>query len=389
MVASSSRRAGGLFNSVKSLAKALVDSDVDVSVFSAIDSFSKIDSSTWDQINVVTKRVIGPHFWGWQPELRNSLNRFKPQVIHANGLWMYFFFAAYRVATAKCVPFVVSPRGMLDHWALSNSGWKKRLILKLYARKALETAACIHVLNDAELKNIRRLNIKTPVAIIPNGSDFAGFDMLPERKPIWRVEHNIDGNILLFLGRLHPKKGLDRLIPAFDKFVNMTDGNRWNLVIAGEADKAYKNWIPAILKTISPIGRSSIFCIGGCYGPEKINTLRSANGFILPSVSEGMPMAVLEAWACKVPVLMTPECNIDEAFENSAALKIGHTEADILAGLIAFASLSTLDRIRMGRSGRDLVESHHRWDVIAQSMRDVYGWVSGECSRPSCVRVVD
>jgi poly(glycerol-phosphate) alpha-glucosyltransferase len=123
------------------------------------------------------------------------------------------------------------------------------------------------------------------------------------------------------------------------------------------------------------------------YDTAKDAALRAAKAFILPSFSEGLPMAVLEAWAYGLPVIMTRECNIPDGFEAGAALDVRADVESITEGLKSFVALSGGARERMGRNGLELVKSRYSWPKIAARMIDVYKWVLGQSDKPDCVRL--
>ena len=132
---------------------------------------------------------------------------------------------------------------------------------------------------------------------------------------------------------------------------------------------------------------------GPAFGEEKDALFRSSDAFILPSLSEGLPMAVLEAWAYGLPVLMTPECNLPEGFAAAAAIKIAvpgkaetlKGETSIANGLMMLLKMSDAERAGMGARGRRLVEEQFTWPKIAAQMKEVYEWVLGGVNKPGCV----
>ncbi|PYK25405.1 MAG: glycosyl transferase family 1, partial [Verrucomicrobia bacterium] len=130
----------------------------------------------------------------------------------------------------------------------------------------------------------------------------------------------------------------------------------------------------------------SVVFLGSRFGAEKSECYRTCDAFILPSLSEGLPMTVLEAWAYAKPVLMTPECNLPEGFLANAALRIGPSAEEIAAGLKQLVEMSTDDRAAMGARGRDLVTRDFSWPRIGEQMRAVYDWVLGG-EMPNTVRL--
>ena len=126
---------------------------------------------------------------------------------------------------------------------------------------------------------------------------------------------------------------------------------------------------------------------GPAFGDEKKELLNSADAFILPSLSEGLPMSVLEAWAYGLPVVMTPECNLPEGFDAGAAVRITTGLEGVAGGLDELFSMSDSDLRSMGARGRELVRGRFTWQTVATQMREVYEWTLGAGAAPSCVRI--
>jgi poly(glycerol-phosphate) alpha-glucosyltransferase len=131
--------------------------------------------------------------------------------------------------------------------------------------------------------------------------------------------------------------------------------------------------------------QSSVFFLGPAFGQEKEDLLRSADAFILPSFSEGLPMSVLEAWSYRLPVVMTPECNLPEGFAADAAIRIETSVESIAEGLGTLFSMNDADLMTMGAKGRGLVEERFTWKSVASQMREVYDWMLGGGVAPSSV----
>ncbi len=205
---------------------------------------------------------------------------------------------------------------MLDPWALRNSGWKKRLAAKLFEKANIEGAACLHALNAAEAKAIRDYGFTGPVCVIPNG-----IEAPPAEEPVpaapWWAKANPGVKTLLYLGRLHPKKSLPNLLSAWSRLDAETRKN-WRLVIAGWDEHGHQMGLRRVSSGYHI--HDSVTFPGPLFGKDKKDAFWYCDGFVLPSVSEGQPMVVLEAWACGKPVLMTPQCNLPEGFEAGAAV---------------------------------------------------------------------
>jgi glycosyltransferase involved in cell wall biosynthesis len=275
---------------------------------------------------------------------------------------------------------VTSPHGMLDTWALANSGWKKRLATLLYERSCLSAAACIHALSEAEADSIRAFGLRKPVCVIPNGVDPIA---APGSPPPWKDSVPAGAKVLLYLGRMHPKKGLDLLLEGWGRASNDLKTGEWHLVIAGWDQNAYLSKLVQAARGLP--NRDTVHFLPPLYGAEKAAALTGAEAFVLASRSEGLPMAALEAWAAARPVLMTPQCNLPEGFAAGAAVAIEPHAISVAAGLRQLCSMGDQQRDEMGRRGLQLVERRFTWGRSAASLIGVYRWLLRDGPVPSCV----
>jgi poly(glycerol-phosphate) alpha-glucosyltransferase len=279
----------------------------------------------------------------------------------------------------KELPLVIAPHGMLDPWALAQSRWKKRLVWHLWERRALEGAGCLQALTVAEADAIRACGLSTPVAVIPNGvslPDPAG--PLPE--PPWKNEVAAGEQVLLFLGRFHPKKGLSPLLQAWRTVVTEARVHGWWLALVGFGDEG------ALAARVSSEGIGRCLVLGPCFGDHKAACLRQASAFVLPSYSEGMPMAALEAMSWGLPCLLSPACHLPEAFRSGAAFAITVDLDGIALGLRSLFSASATSLSVMGERGRELVEQRFSWTRVATMTGELYQWIGGEGPLPVFVQ---
>jgi glycosyltransferase involved in cell wall biosynthesis len=376
LVSSVSREAGGLFQSVRGLAKAVASTNADVRVFGIRDEHSAVDLQEWDPLSVQTFR---PRLraWGYSNQLVPAMLDADLDILSVHGLWKYSSLGSQRWHQRTGRPYVVHPHGMLEPWALRNARWKKRMAAALYENQHLRGAACLRALSDAEAASIRAYGLRNPICVIPNGTD------LPDLSESHARTQSQNRKTLLYLGRLHPKKNLANLIRAWNEISNSQPGGseRWVLAIAGWDQGGYES---ELKRTAS---RASVVFLGPRFGGEKRECYRTCDAFILPSLSEGLPMTVLEAWSYAKPVLMTPECNLPEGFASEAALRIGTRLEEISDGLGRLIQMSDDDRIAMGVRGRDLVKKNFSWPRIGEQMRAVYEWVLDGGLAPETIRL--
>ena len=379
-----SRAAGRLFFSVRRLAQELLlRHDLRCSVFGPRDSFAEQDLKHWAPLRPVTYPVRGPMALGYSADLGHHLDRFRPEIIHSHGIWMYYSLASSRWSRRAHVPHIVSPRGMLDPWALAHKTWKKRLAGCLYENRSLRAATCLHALNQSEYESIRRYGLKSPVCVIPNGIDVPTHDAEVHRGWGTLGFPQLEGRkVLLYLGRLHPKKGLPALLHAWAETKRRTRED-WTLAIAGWDQGNHERQLAGLITDLAI--NDTVLLIGPQFDKSKDACFRQADGFILPSVSEGLPMVVLEAWSYGLPVIMTPECNLPGGFQANAAVRIETRKESIRCGLERFFLLSERERQRMGNNGLEVVKQRYSWASAAKQMRSVYEWAIGGGSTPDCV----
>jgi poly(glycerol-phosphate) alpha-glucosyltransferase len=207
--------------------------------------------------------------------------------------------------------------------------------------------------------------------------------------------------VLLYLGRIHPKKGLVNLLRAWKQTLNAQPSilNSWVLALAGWDQGGHEDELKRLAAELGVAWQdarelpaateqkegSSVLFLGPQFNEAKAACYRSCDAFILPSYSEGLPMAVLEAWAYGRPVLMTPECNLPEGFAAGAAIRIETSVPGIAQGLEQLARSPSADLRVLGDNGRRLVAIRFSWPKIALEMKAVYQWALGGGPKPDCI----
>ncbi len=387
LTASASRSAGGVFESVRGLAHAMYrPPEMDLQVLAVEDEHTGEDLPLWSPVPVSPWPPRGPRAFGFSSGLTSALSKNQADLLHLHGLWMYPSVVTQRWHARTHRPCVVSPHGMLDPWALANSRWKKRLAAVLYEKRLLQGTNCLHALCGAELAAIRSFELTNPVCVIPNGVEI---HTGPRREPpAWRQSLPAEAHILLYLGRLHPKKGLANLISGFAAVARRGGGKTmpWHLAIAGWDQNGHRAELEQAAARHGV--RERLHFIGPQFGSAKEATLQTVDAFILPSLSEGLPMAVLEAWVHSLPVLMTPQCNLPEGFAAHAALRIEPDAESIAAVLQTLFAMPPSQRAAIGERGHRLVAEEFAWEVVARKMEGVYRWLLGSAPRPAYVDVV-
>jgi len=332
----------------------------------------------------------------WSPShsawLRDSSLRrsFETQVraadgLHIHGLWEISTSVAARTARRLGVPYILSAHGMLEPWALRAKRLKKLVYASLLERANISGASCLHALTHAEAGHYLRFGARSPIAIIPNAvevptySDPAAFlDAFPA----------LSGRrIVLFLGRIHPKKGLDLLLEAWAE-LSSTHPDA-HLVLAGpdcEGTQAKLEETIAVRRL-----ESSVTFTGMLGGTMKWSALAAAEAFVLPSHSEGLSVGVLEAMGMGLPVLVTEPCNMPEVLEHRAGWQVPVEIQSITAALQQLLANSPQANREIGSRGANLIASRFCWPVVARQFAALYDWVldgTPMASAPSSIQLV-
>ncbi len=382
-----SRKAGGLFEICKRLAQTTCR-EKEIVVLGMEDEFTKTDVIQWAPLRPTVFPPVFARSFGYALGYSQYLAEVCPDIAHVHGLWTYPSFAGYRWHRRTKRPLIYTAHGMLAPWALRNSAWRKRLVRALWEDAAHRSAACFHVNSEAEHLTLRRHGLRIPICIIPNGIDLPAGQSSEVSSLVSDLASVARGrNLLLYLGRLHPKKNLLNLIRAWKEALNSHPSilNSWMLAIAGWDQGGHEAQLRQLTTDLRLL--TSVIFLGPRFGADRDACYRACDAFVLPSLSEGLPMTVLEAWAYAKPVLMTSECNLPEGFVAGAALQTGTTSKQIAARLKQLIEMSDDDRKAMGARGRALVAETFSWPRIGEQMRWVYEWVLGGGTAPETIRL--
>lgn len=290
--------------------------------------------------------------------------------VHIHGLWEASTAVAAHAARRLHKPYVVSAHGMLEPWALANKRWKKRLYSALVERANLDNAACLHALTSAEAQDYRRFGSKKPIALIPNGVDAPRF--ISPALFLNRFQQLAGKHILLFLGRIHFKKGLDILVESWAALQkHFPDAV---LVLAGPDSENSRTTVETLISERGITDR--ILFVGMLDEDLKWSALAAAHCFVLPSYSEGLSVAVLEALSVGVPVIITKQCHLPEVSAHGAGWQIEATQASLEQALRESLEMSSTERNKIGSCGIRLARQRFSWPVVALQMAELYRWIS-------------
>lgn len=292
-------------------------------------------------------------------------------IVHLHGVWESIIRLAAKSARQLNIPYVVAPHGMLDPWSLSQKALKKKIALAMGYRTLLNHAAFLHVLNADERTLLAPLGLRPRQEVIPNGIFLDEIDGTPLTSSTPSTDLNASAASanpsVLFLSRLHYKKGLDYLADAFARLHAQQPD--WRLVVAGP-DGGERTAFEQRIGSLNLNG--SVRVVGPVYGGDKFALLRSAALFCLPSRQEGFSVAILEAMACRLPVVVSENCHFPEITAAGAGRVVPLQTDAIAAALIDVATASPEQRRQMGEAGRRLVEQRFTWEKVAARSIEAY-----------------
>lgn len=336
---------GGPAYSVPRLARAIAETGADVALWAPDGS-----ALTLSMPERALRRLAG--------SITEALRRFgRPDVIHDSGLWLAHNHAIATFAARNDVPLVISTRGMLDPWALDHKRLKKAIAWHLYQKRNLNLADMLHVTSAEEKENVTRLGLRPPVRQIPNGID------LPD------CSDSLLGGELrraVFLGRLHPVKGLPMLL---DAWATLRPAG-WELVVAGPDENGYRATLDVQVRSLGLDG--AVRFTGAVMGGNKEELMRGASLFILPSHSESFGMVVAEACSFGIPVLTTTAVPWPQLERHECGWRAAPTVTALTESLQTAITLPDVKLREMGERARQLVEAEFSWTAIAQQFLDLY-----------------
>jgi glycosyltransferase involved in cell wall biosynthesis len=327
----------------------------------------------------IETRLLSPVFAGltWSPLFHDCLLRWTSTtrgnvVIHDHGVWLPTNWVAARFARQHQHPLVISPRGMLEPWALRHARMKKTVAWHLYQRRVLQSADLLHATSATEATNIRRLKLRRPVAVIPNGVS---------TPPSLEAARSCDPRVAVTITRLHPKKGVDLLLKAWAA----VRPAGWRLVVAGPDENRYRAELVALS---TALGLSDVVSfVGEVNDHEKRQLLERAALAVYPSHSENFGMAIGEALGAGVPVITTVSTPWSWIADLQCGWYVTATDVAVSEALRAATGLDGGTLRNMGRRAAAEIAAKYSWSAVARSMHAAYEWLLGRAPCPSNVHL--
>jgi glycosyltransferase involved in cell wall biosynthesis len=280
-------------------------------------------------------------------------------ILQDHGLWLPSNHAVACFARKSGTPRIVTPRGMLSPWAMANGKYKKQLFWRLFQRFDLHSATAFHATSEMEAGEIRNLGFFQPIAVVPNGVEFP-------QKAVEKSAHSRPR--MLFLSRIHPKKGLLNLLRAWNVVKP-----EWDLVIAGPDESGHQQFLQAEARRLGI--SDSVKFPGAVDDRQKWSLYGTADVFVLPSFSENFGIVIAEAMSAGLPAITT----VGTPWSQLPDRKIGwwvEPTVESLASVIGEVTTTPVTILnQMGNRASNWVQSEYRWNAIASKMLEFYKWI--------------
>ena len=378
-----SLKGGGPSRSVPMLVKGLAEVGVDVTLMT-----QRSDEMNTHAIEGTTAKLKILEDGYSDKDVEDYMLNEKFDIIQLQSMWDPRYHRLTKIANKHNIPYIITPRGMLEPWSLSQNKWKKRLALMLYQLKDLKKAACIFTTAEMEAQHVRELGVHVPISVIPNGIETDGYACRTSMKGVKKQ--------ILFLGRVHVKKGIELLIEAFSNLHK--DFPDWNVVIVGNGEPEYINSLELKVKSMGL--QNCIKILPQVYGETKTKLYQVSSLFCLPSYSENFGMVIAEAMSCGVPAITTNgtpwqllngDCTTMGASlnilgdEKRTGWCIDLTMENLKKALREAMSMDSEELYEMGQRGSRMINENFNYRLVAKKTQSLYEWIVMNGDKPTFV----
>lgn len=311
--------------------------------------------------------------FGYIPHLKKSIGSVgRVDIFHIQGIWRYIGAEASYYARQHHIPYVISLRGMLYPQALAASAMVKKISLWLYQRKDLQCAACIQATCKEEMEHYRNLGFTNPVAVIPNPIDLGNY----LKRPIPQKLHFKIG----YLGRIHPRKRIERLIYAMSALREKI--NNAELVVIGSGDENYELFLK---NEVERLKLNNVIFTGFLTGEKKDFVISELSVLAVPSDFENFGNIVTEALVRGVPVIASTGTPWQELETHQCGWWVNNDQDSINNAILKAYEIGEAERIRMGLNGKRLMKENYSVEVLGEKMKLLYEWILGKVEKPDFV----
>jgi len=369
---------GGPVKTVHELCASLAKGGLDISVFTTnitLEGRKEVEVNkeyVKDGVRITYFPVSFPKQYCYSPKLARALmdNIHNYDIVHLHSVYRYTTFIGARLCQRYNKPYLLNPLGAIDPSMINlKSRLKKTAYIKLFEGGNIENAAAIHAASDFEKEAILSMGFRRPIAIIPPALNLEEYSRPRGPRGLNARFPALSGKkVILFLGRVHPKKGLDLLAGAFKKACEKRDDIF--LAVAGPGETEYVNKIKRLFENTGVSDK--VLFTGALLEEEKISALYESDIFVLPSYGENFGIAVLEAMACRRPVIITNRVGLfPDVKEYRAGIVTNCDQKEIAGALLTLLNDESMGKA-MGENGRRMAEDKFTNDEVADRTIKVY-----------------
>lgn len=375
-------RFGGIASSLPLLCRATAERNPDTCTIVGFCGPDERTTHLEDTDLPFVRLPLGRVQWSSHAALRNELRALLRQAdgVHIHGIWDAHCSLTGSIASQLGVPYIVSAHGMLEKWAINHKRLKKAIYSAMFERDTLRRSSCLRALTTKEVEDYRSYGVHGPAAVIPNGVEAP--DNIDPQLFLRRFPQLSQKRIVLFLGRIHPKKGLDVLCRTWHRIAKQFSDA--HLVIAGPNFGRTEEDLKGIVEAGHIAGRVTF--TGMLDSRFKWSALAASSLFVLPSHSEGFSVSVLEALAVGIPVVISANCNFPEVSRLCCGWETEVTDEQLEQSLLRPLAMTTDELQTIGFRGQQLVKRDYSWSAVGAKMRELQNWILFG-AMPSTVRI--
>ena len=359
---------GGPSRSVPMLAKGLAELGVDITLMAI-----RSENMNVHALEGTTARlkVLEPSFT--RREIAQYLKDEKFHLIQIQSMWDWPYHKVMVEARKLGIPYIVTPRGMLEPWSLSQKKWKKKLAWWLYQHNDVQKSVCVFTTAKMEAEHVTNLGITTCKAVIPNGIET---DSYPCKTSVDVVKKQV-----LFLSRVHVKKGIEVLFEVWKQI--HPDYEDWQLLVIGNGEAEY---IHSLENRVECLGlKESIKILPPVFGNDKIQIYQESALFCLPSYSENFGMAIAEAMSCGTPVITTTNCPWNILNDTKTGWCIDLNLDNLERALREALSMNPTELYDMGQKASKLIYENFDYRNVTRKTLKLYEWLLNGGEKPEFV----
>lgn len=342
-----SKLSGGLRTVVQDLNKNLIQQNVNNQI---ITTRAEVEDNV-----IICKRSLDKDVWCYSNNLKSTLKNNQSDINHIHGIWMYPQYIASKISYSTKKPYIITPHGMLEPWLWENGAFKKKLYFDLMIKKYFSNANILHAITPDEKNNLFNLFGHKNIEVIPNSISYTEIDS-------YNIQREETNKFVLFVGRLHPKKGIDLLIKAFSKLKD----TETRLKIAGPFNE-YKNELAELVQSLGI--ENKVDFLGMVTGKEKHQLFKNAWVFVAPSFSEVVGMVNLEAGVLSTPVITTYQTGLYKEWNDNGGVLINPNEEELLNALVYSLEWSEVERDERGKKLKQFIIEQYSWE------KNIYRWI--------------